>query len=43
MKFSAGTTTTVRVIVEQRAPITYVIPMLRTWLFAEKDDHIPTF
>jgi HlyD family secretion protein len=43
MKFSAGTTTTVRVIVEQRRPITYVIPMLRAWLLAEKDDHVPAF
>ncbi|MBS0266662.1 MAG: NHLP bacteriocin system secretion protein, partial [Planctomycetes bacterium] len=40
-KFSAGTTTTVRVIVEQRRPITYVIPMLKAWIFGGKDDSAP--
>jgi HlyD family secretion protein len=40
-RFSAGTTTMVRVIVEQRRPITYVIPMLKTWLFGGKDDGVP--
>lgn len=31
MKVTNGTTTTVRVTVEERAPISFVIPILRTW------------
>jgi HlyD family secretion protein len=43
MDFTAGTTTTVRVIVEQRRPISYVLPLLKTWIFADKDDRVPPF
>ncbi len=32
-----GTTTTARVVVEERRPITFVIPLLRRWLFGEGD------
>jgi HlyD family secretion protein len=31
VKISAGTTTAVRVTVEERAPITFVLPILRSW------------
>jgi HlyD family secretion protein len=31
LKVSAGTSTTVRVTVEERAPITFVLPILRSW------------
>jgi HlyD family secretion protein len=31
LKLSPGTTTTVRVSLEERAPISYVIPILRSW------------
>ncbi|MDJ0680074.1 MAG: NHLP bacteriocin system secretion protein [Xenococcaceae cyanobacterium MO_167.B52] len=31
LKISPGTTTTVRVIVEERSPITFVLPILREW------------
>lgn len=31
LKVSAGTSTTVRVMVEERAPITFVLPILRSW------------
>ena len=31
LEISPGTTTTVRVIVEERAPITWVLPILREW------------
>ena len=41
LKFSAGTTTIVRATVEDRRPITFVLPFLRTWLFGEKDDAQP--
>jgi HlyD family secretion protein len=41
-KFSAGTTTTVRITIEQRAPITYLLPILRTWFKGEKDARTPT-
>jgi HlyD family secretion protein len=40
-KFSAGTTTTVRITIEQRAPITYLLPILRTWLMGAKDAQTP--
>jgi HlyD family secretion protein len=40
LKFSAGTTSSVRVTVENRAPITYVLPILKTWL-GGKDDALP--
>lgn len=36
-KFSPGTTTTVRITIEQRAPITYLLPILRAWFIGEKD------
>jgi HlyD family secretion protein len=41
-KFSAGTTATVRITIEQRAPITYLLPILRTWFMGEQDAHTPT-
>lgn len=41
LKFSAGTTTIVRATIEERRPITYFLPFLRTWLFGEKDDSQP--
>jgi HlyD family secretion protein len=41
LQFSAGTTTTVRVTVDKRAPISYVLPILRTWVFGQKDDFAP--
>ncbi|MCJ8279057.1 MAG: NHLP bacteriocin system secretion protein, partial [Rivularia sp. ALOHA_DT_140] len=31
LEVSPGTTTTVRVTVEERAPITFVLPILREW------------
>ncbi len=31
LEITTGTTTTVRVTVEQRAPITFVLPILREW------------
>ena len=31
LKVSSGTSTTVRVTVEERAPITFVLPILRSW------------
>lgn len=31
LEMSAGTTTTVRVTIEERAPITFVLPILREW------------
>ena len=43
MTFSSGTTATVRVTIEQRRPITYLLPLLRTWVFGEKDEVQPKF
>ncbi len=40
---SQGTTTVNRVRVDDRAPITYVLPLLRTWLQGQKDDITPEF
>ena len=40
-KFSAGTTTSVRITIEQRAPITYLLPILRTWLMGARDEQTP--
>jgi HlyD family secretion protein len=40
-KFSAGTTTTVRITIERRAPITYLLPIFRTWFQGEKDARTP--
>jgi HlyD family secretion protein len=40
-KFSAGTTTTVRITIEQRTPITYLLPILRTWFMGAEDVHKP--
>lgn len=31
LKVSSGTTTSVQVIVEERAPITFILPLLRSW------------
>lgn len=41
LKFSAGTTTSVRVTIERRAPISYVLPIFRTWVLGEKDTRVP--
>jgi HlyD family secretion protein len=41
LTFSAGTTTISRATVEERLPITFVLPFLRTWLLGEKDDVQP--
>ena len=38
IRLSPGTTTTVRAVIEKRRPITYLIPVLRTWLLGQKDD-----
>ena len=40
---SQGTTTVNRVRVDDRAPITYVLPLIRTWLQGQKDDITPEF
>ena len=40
---SQGTTTVNRVRVDDRAPITYVLPLIRTWLRGQKDDITPEF
>ena len=40
---SQGTTTINRVRVDDRAPITYVLPLLRTWFQGQKDDITPEF
>tara|TARA_Y100001933_G_scaffold232454_1_gene251096 strand:+ start:1179 stop:2462 length:1284 start_codon:yes stop_codon:yes gene_type:complete len=40
---SQGTTTVNRVRVDDRAPITYVLPLLRTWFQGQKDDITPEF
>jgi len=40
---SQGTTTINRVRVDDRAPITYVLPLLRTWFQGQKDDLTPEF
>ena len=40
---SQGTTTVNRVKVDDRAPITYVLPLLRTWFQGQKDDITPEF
>ena len=40
---SQGTTTVNRVRVDERAPITYVLPLLRTWFQGQKDDITPEF
>ncbi|MCA9266234.1 MAG: NHLP bacteriocin system secretion protein, partial [Planctomycetales bacterium] len=42
LRFSPGTTATVRILIEERSPISYVLPILRTWVFGEKDDREPT-
>jgi HlyD family secretion protein len=38
LNFSAGTTAAVRVTVDERAPITFVLPVLQTWVFGAKDE-----
>lgn len=40
---SQGTTTVNRVRVDDRAPITYVLPLIRSWLQGQKDDITPEF
>ena len=39
--FTAGTTTSVRITIERRAPITYLLPILRSWFTGEKDAKVP--
>lgn len=39
--FTAGTTTSVRITIEQRAPITYLLPILRSWFTGAKDAKTP--
>jgi HlyD family secretion protein len=36
-KFTPGTTSAVRITIEQHAPITYLLPILRAWFLGEKD------
>lgn len=38
---TAGTTTTCRITVEERPPITFVVPLLRKWIVGEGDDAPP--
>jgi HlyD family secretion protein len=38
LKFTAGTIATARVTIDERAPITFVLPILKTWVFGAKDD-----
>lgn len=40
-QFTAGTTTSVRITIERRAPITYLLPILRSWFTGEKDSKVP--
>ncbi len=40
-RFTAGTTTAVRITIEQRAPITYLLPILRSWFTGAKDAKKP--
>jgi HlyD family secretion protein len=40
LKFTAGTTSVARVTVDERAPITYVLPILGTWVFGTKDENV---
>lgn len=39
--FTAGTTTSVRITIERRAPITYLLPILGSWFTGEKDAKVP--
>ena len=41
VKFSAGTTTHIYVTAEERAPITWLIPILRTWTEGTGSDETP--
>ena len=41
MKFTPGTTSTVRITIEQHAPITYLLPILRAWFLGEQDARSP--
>lgn len=36
--FSSGTPTSIRVTVEDRMPISYLLPIFRTWAWGEKDE-----
>jgi|GEM_PF-1688015 Multidrug resistance efflux pump len=40
-EITAGTTTTCRISVEQRRPITFAIPLLRKWFLGEADKPMP--
>ncbi|MCY2988907.1 MAG: NHLP bacteriocin system secretion protein [Planctomycetota bacterium] len=42
LQFSAGTTTTVRVTIERRRPISYLFPFVRTWVLGQKDEQPPS-
>ena len=37
---TAGTTTQCKITVEERAPITYIIPLLRKWLMGMNDQEL---
>ncbi len=39
--FTAGTTTAVSITIEQRTPITYLLPILRGWFLGEQDAAAP--
>jgi HlyD family secretion protein len=41
VKFTPGTTSTARITIEQHAPITYVLPILRGWFLGESDPRNP--
>jgi len=41
MMITAGTTTTCRITVEERRPITFAIPLLRKWFLGEADKPMP--
>lgn len=38
---SQGMVTMNRITIEQRAPITYIMPLLRSWFQGQKDDYLP--
>lgn len=42
IKITAGTTTTCRVTVEERRPVTFAIPLLRKWFLGESDQAGPS-
>jgi len=38
LRFSSGTPTSIRITVENRRPISYLLPVFRTWAWGEKDE-----